>query len=342
MINKWQILERERKIMVVGGAKKDKVNYAYVGEIFVNYCFLFKLKYFTGNTYIGKLVDVYYFDKPLPKILLKSPFCACMLSHSAMSNSLRPHGLQPARSLCPLKFSRQDSGVGCHFLFQGIFPTQGSKPASLVSPASWVDSLPLCHQGSSVPPPHFSKQTRCTGDNFLTSMWTLSSDHDRLQPETTTELETLCKWIVPRQCTTERTRCNPSEKTNAWGKLCMHPYFVLFPKWSGGKYSPKSKAWSFWLKETEINVWVCCGNWNLLERYQREDVQKRNNRNLHRIPQTLDQTQLCTGQNFTRTRTEQLLGDSELNNNSGHNMVLGKTGVSIIHSGENLLNILGI
>ena len=41
-----------------GGAKKDKVQYAYVGETFVNYCFLFKLKYFTGNIYIGKLVDV--------------------------------------------------------------------------------------------------------------------------------------------------------------------------------------------------------------------------------------------------------------------------------------------
>ena len=79
-------------------------------------------------------------------------------------------------------------------------------------------------------PPHFSKKTRCTGDNFLTSMWTLSSDHNRLQPETTTELENLCKAIVFRQCTTERTRRNPSEKRNAWGKLNIHPYFLLFPK----------------------------------------------------------------------------------------------------------------
>ena len=134
--------------MVVGGAKKDKVNYAYVGEIFVNYCFLFKLKYFTGNTYIGKLVDVYYFDKPLPKILLKSPFCACMLSHSAMSNSLRPHGLQPARSLCPLKFSRQDSGVGCHFLFQGIFLTQGSNLCLLHLLPWQADSSPPHHLGN--------------------------------------------------------------------------------------------------------------------------------------------------------------------------------------------------
>lgn len=61
----------ERKMMMIGGAKKNKVNYAYVRETFVNYCFIFKIKYFTGNMYIGKLVEVYHFDKPLPKILLK-------------------------------------------------------------------------------------------------------------------------------------------------------------------------------------------------------------------------------------------------------------------------------
>ena len=39
-------------------------------------------------------------------------------------------------------FSRQ-TGVGCHFLFQGIFLTQGSNLHLLE-----VDSLPLSHQGS--------------------------------------------------------------------------------------------------------------------------------------------------------------------------------------------------
>lgn len=46
------------------------MNYAYFREIFVICCFLFKLEHFTGNMYVGKLVDVYYFDKSLPKILL--------------------------------------------------------------------------------------------------------------------------------------------------------------------------------------------------------------------------------------------------------------------------------
>ena len=35
---------------------------------------------------------------------------------------LQPHGLQPSRILCPWYSPGKNSGVGCHFLFQGIFP----------------------------------------------------------------------------------------------------------------------------------------------------------------------------------------------------------------------------
>ena len=48
------------------------------------------------------------------------------VSHPVVPYSLRPHGLQPSRPLCPWDFPRKDTGVGCHFLLQGIFPTQGS------------------------------------------------------------------------------------------------------------------------------------------------------------------------------------------------------------------------
>ena len=48
--------------------------------------------------------------------------CTC----SVMSDSLRPHGLYPTRLLRPWNFPGKSTGVGCHFLLQGIFPTQGS------------------------------------------------------------------------------------------------------------------------------------------------------------------------------------------------------------------------
>ena len=47
------------------------------------------------------------------------------VSRSVVSDSLRPHGLQPARLLCPWDFLGKNTGVGCHFLLQRIFPTQG-------------------------------------------------------------------------------------------------------------------------------------------------------------------------------------------------------------------------
>ena len=48
-----------------------------------------------------------------------------------MPDSLWPHGLQPTRLLCSWDFPGKGTGVGCHFLLQGIFPTQGLNPGLL-------------------------------------------------------------------------------------------------------------------------------------------------------------------------------------------------------------------
>ena len=59
----------------------------------------------------------------------------CVLSHSVVSNSLQSHGLQPTRLLCLRNFTGKTTVVSCHFLLQGIFPTQISNPG-----------LPHCRQ----------------------------------------------------------------------------------------------------------------------------------------------------------------------------------------------------
>ena len=48
-----------------------------------------------------------------------------------MSDSLWPHGLYPARVLCPWDSPGKNTGVSCHSLLQEIFPTQGSNPRLL-------------------------------------------------------------------------------------------------------------------------------------------------------------------------------------------------------------------
>ena len=76
--------------------------------------------------------------------------CVCARLHacSVVSNSLPPHGLQPARLLYPWNFPGKNIGAGCHFLFQGISPTQGLN-LNLLHPLHWhADSLSLSHLGS--------------------------------------------------------------------------------------------------------------------------------------------------------------------------------------------------
>ena len=50
-----------------------------------------------------------------------------------MSNSLQHYGLWPTRLLCPWGLSRQESGVGCHALLQGIFLPRDQTQVSCVS-----------------------------------------------------------------------------------------------------------------------------------------------------------------------------------------------------------------
>ena len=51
--------------------------------------------------------------------------CVCVcVSCSLVPDSLRPHGLWPARLLFPWDSPVRNTGVGCHSLPQGIFLTQ--------------------------------------------------------------------------------------------------------------------------------------------------------------------------------------------------------------------------
>ena len=45
-----------------------------------------------------------------------------------VSDSLQPCGLQPTRLFCPWDSPGRNTGVGCHALLQGIFPTPGLNP----------------------------------------------------------------------------------------------------------------------------------------------------------------------------------------------------------------------
>ena len=68
--------------------------------------------------------------------------------YTVLSDSLGPHGLEPTRLLCPWDFSQKNTGVGCHFLLQGFFTTQGLTPHFPCLLHWQVDTLPPSHRGS--------------------------------------------------------------------------------------------------------------------------------------------------------------------------------------------------
>ena len=54
-------------------------------------------------------------------------------SRSVVSDSLQPHGRYPTRPCHPWDFPGKNTGVGCRFLLQGIFPTQGWTRVSCIA-----------------------------------------------------------------------------------------------------------------------------------------------------------------------------------------------------------------
>ena len=69
-------------------------------------------------------------------------------SLSCVSDCLGPYRLQPTKILCPWDSPGKNTGVGFHFLLQGIFLTQGSNQCLWNLPHWQVDSLLLSHRGS--------------------------------------------------------------------------------------------------------------------------------------------------------------------------------------------------
>ena len=89
--------------------------------------------------------------------------CACSVTKLCLA-SLQPHGPQPTRLFCPWDFPAKNTGVGCLFLLQAFFLTQGSNPPLLgllalgggffTTSATW-EALPTELISKMLSPDHF-------------------------------------------------------------------------------------------------------------------------------------------------------------------------------------------
>ena len=66
----------------------------------------------------------------------------CTLSCVSRVRLFATPWMSPARCLCPWDSPGKNTGVGCHFLLQGIFPIQGSNPRLLCLLHWQAESLP--------------------------------------------------------------------------------------------------------------------------------------------------------------------------------------------------------
>ena len=97
------------------------------------YCPSFKSKTKTELLFPKKMN---HFSRGESKGVMKLCVCVCeclcvCVSCPVMSYSLRPHGLQLSRLLCPWNSPSKNTRMGCHSLLQGIFLTQGSNQGLL-------------------------------------------------------------------------------------------------------------------------------------------------------------------------------------------------------------------
>ena len=126
---------------------------------------------FWSGLMINFLPELKAFTAPQSKTFLHTACgCGCVwvwvcvcVSHSVMSNSLQPHGLQPVRLLCPWNSPGKNTGVACHSLLQGIFPTQELKTGLLHCRQIFYQ---LSHQGI----PQMVKYLPATWETWVQSL----------------------------------------------------------------------------------------------------------------------------------------------------------------------------
>ena len=98
------------------------------------------------GVYSASLIIELYKDIYIQIILLLSESEG--VSHSAVSDSLRPHGLQFARLLCAWGFSRREYWSGLPFTSPEDLPDPESEPRSLVLQANSLPSEPENNQNN--------------------------------------------------------------------------------------------------------------------------------------------------------------------------------------------------
>ena len=120
------------------------------GWHFLNVMFSYKTQPWQGvkgTAFVAKIWSVRSQQITTRFMALCVCVCVCVPACSVVSDSLQPHELWPAKSVCPWNFPGKNTGLGCHCPLQRIFSTQRLNPRLLHLLHWQADSLPLAPPG---------------------------------------------------------------------------------------------------------------------------------------------------------------------------------------------------
>ena len=126
---------------------------------------------------------------------------------------LWPHGLSPARLLCPWNFTGKNTGVNCYFLFQGIFVIKESNSGLLCLVPWQMGSLPAA-------PPGKPMLQTITQSDFVLSYITLHTVYTNIQSHRITGFVT--QHTLSHNHITCKN-CNPSATLTH-----CHPFYIKY------------------------------------------------------------------------------------------------------------------
>ena len=145
---------------------------------------------------------------------------------SAVPDSVWPWGLYPSRLLQPCGSPGKNTGVGCHFLLQGIFSTQGSNPGLLRLVTIWTFKADYLTQ----------KHVYGTSLNRTHSLWPLHSTISELIQRLVSFTSGCCHLVLLNNKVLEKL-------TREW--MWRPRYIYIIDRFT-------NQEWANWLRKYEL------------------------------------------------------------------------------------------
>ena len=130
---------QEQTASYLSSHEKESLEFKFTSSLCFHSSIAFKIRFLEFIQFLRSISSL-----PLLTAYYSGLLIHLLLLFSRYVSLFATPGLQPTRLLCPWDFPGNNTAVGCHFLLQGIFPTQGSNLCLVLG--RWGSLLLSCYQ----------------------------------------------------------------------------------------------------------------------------------------------------------------------------------------------------